>query len=164
MITPPDVKGNYYLWVLEDVKDRVGNATTEPVCSEMYFSIDDVAVVVNNIKMLNVNPEVEDENLFVKTNGTVTITFDVDKKVSQAPRVTINGQVVNVSATNDLSYKGTIEITESFTEGTLQLVISNIVSETGKASSITYTNDDLVEGPVIYDKTLPTFEYISKRS
>ena len=164
VITPADVKGNYYLWVLEGVKDRVGNPTTEPVCSEIYFSIDDVAVVVENIKMLNLVPEVENENLFVKTNGTVTISFDIDKKVSQTPRVTLNGQQVIISEVDDLSYKGTIEITESFKEGTLELIISNIVSETGKVSSKVYTNADLTEGPVIYDKTLPEFEYISKRS
>lgn len=168
VITPPNVKGDYYLWILEGVKDAVKgdvkNATNEPTVSEMYFSIDDVEVIVSNIKMINLNPEVENENFFVKTGGTVTISFDIDKEVSQTPKVTLNGQVVNVSETSDLSYTGTVEITETFAEGTLELTISNIISETGKANTTTYTNADLVEGPVIYDRTLPSFEYISKRS
>ena len=163
VITPSNVKGDYYLWVLAGVQDRLENKTEQPTISGK-FSIDDVIVAVENIKMLNLTPEVEDENYYVKTNGTVTISFEVDKKLSQTPKVTLNNQEVTVTKVDDLNYMTSVQVTEAYAEGALQLTISNIVSEAGKVNSKVYTNADLIEGPVVYDKTLPEFEYISKRS
>ena len=162
--TPPNVMGQYYLWILEGVEDRVGNPTTEPVCSGMYFNVDDVEVEVTNIKMLDMIPAVNNEYLFVRTDGTVTISFETDKKLGADAVVTLNGNPVEMNSSNNgLEHVGTIKITYAeFAEGVLQVRISNIVSETGKVSNRVYTNDDLTEGPVIYDRTLPVFEYISK--
>ena len=162
--TPPNVMGQYYLWILEGVEDRVGNPTTEPVCSGMYFNVDDVEVEVTNIKMLDMIPAVNNEYLFVRTDGTVTISFETDKKLGADAVVTLNGNPVEMNSSNNgLEHVGTIKITYvEFAEGVLQVRISNIVSETGKVSNRVYTNDDLTEGPVIYDRTLPVFEYISK--
>ena len=162
--TPPKVKGLLYLWILEGTKDRVGNETTEAVCSEMYFNVDDVEVIVSNIKMLNLSPAVNNEYLFVRTDGVATISFDTDKKLGENAIVTLNGYPVEMATNNGLNHVGTIKITQTeFNEGILDLKISHIVSEAGKVSETIYTNTDLVEGPVIYDRTLPVFEYISKR-
>jgi len=161
--TPENVMGEYYLWILEGVEDRVGNPTTEPVCSGMYFKVDNVDVVVTNIKMLDLAPVVDKEYLFVRTDGVVTVSFETDKKLGAEAFVTLNGYKVNMTAISDLEYVGTIDITTDFEEGVLQVEIKNIVSETGKVSTTVYTNADLTEGPVIYDRTLPVFEYISKR-
>ena len=161
--TPENVKGKYYLWILEGVEDRIGNPTTKPVCSEIYFNVDDVEVVVSNIKMLDLSPAVDAEYLFVKTSGMVTISFDTDKILGEDAVVTLNGNKVTMQSTDGLSHVGAIQITDDFEEGILQLSISNIVSETGKVNPQTYSNDDLVEGPVIYDRTIPVFEYISKQ-
>ena len=162
--TPTGVKGDYYLWILEGVKDKVGNVTTKPVCSGIYFSIDDQETVVSNIRMEDLSPAVEKEFLFVKTSGIVTISFETDKKLGKEPEVTLNGQKVVINSSADgLTHVGTITITNDFAEGVLQLRIANIVSETGKINKTIYTNDDLTEGPVFYDKTLPVFEYISKQ-
>lgn len=161
--TPEEVSGKYYLWILEGVKDKVGNPTTKAVCSEIYFNVDDVDVTVSNIKMLNLSPAVEEEHLFVKTNGEVTISFETDKKLGEDAIVTLNDTKVTMQSTDGLTHVGKVKIVDSFAEGTLQLSISNIVSETGKISTKTFSNVDLTEGPVIYDKTLPEFEYISKQ-
>ena len=165
IITPKEVKGNYYLWILEGIEDRVGNATPDPVCSEMYFSVDDQDVLVSNIQMLDLSPAVDGEYLFVKTDGMVTISFDTDKELGQDAIVTLNGQKVTMQTNDGLKHVGAIKITDSFDEGVLQLQISNIVSITGKVSTEVYTNDDIVpgKGPVIYDRTLPVLEYISKQ-
>lgn len=161
--TPREVMGNYYLWILKGVEDRVGNPTTDDVCSGMYFNIDDVDVKVTNIKMLDLEPAVANEILFVRTNGYVTVSFDTDKKLGAEAYVTLNGYKVDMNTTDGLTHSGTLRITDEFTEGELQLGISNIVSEAGRLSNQTYTNDDLTEGPVIYDKTLPALNYISKQ-
>ena len=162
--TPEGVKGDYYLWILEGIEDKVGNATTKPVCSEIYFSIDDQEIIVSNIKMEDLSPAVEKEYLFVKTSGVVTISFKTDKKLGEKPNVTLNGYSVAIQSSSDgLTHVGTVNITDDFEEGILQLKISNIVSETGKVNKETYDNSDLVEGPVFYDKTVPAFEYISKQ-
>lgn len=162
--TPAEVKGYYYLWILEGVEDRVGNPTTKPVCSEMYFNVDDVEVEVTNIKMLDLSPAVNNEYLFVRTNGMVTISFETDKKLGEDAVVTLNGYPVEIATNNGLTHVGTIKITQTeFKEGILEVRISHIVSEAGKVSNRVYTNSDLTEGPVIYDRTLPLFEYISKR-
>lgn len=160
--TPEGVKGQYYLCILEGVEDRLGNPTEKPVWSDMYFNIDDEDVMITNIKMLDLSPAVAQEYLFVKTGGVVTISFEADKELGKSPTVLLNGQAVQVETVDGLSYRGSIVITDSYEEGTLQLEITNVVSATGKVSSKTYTNDDLTEGPVIYDRTLPVFEYISK--
>lgn len=161
--TPAEVMGNYYLWILEGVEDRVGNPTTEAVCSGMYFNVDNVDVKLTNIKMLDLAPVVDKEYLFVRTDGVVTISFETDKKLGDKAEVTLNGYDVEMTAISDLEYVGTIDITSDFDEGVLEVEIKNIVSETGKVSTRVYTNDDLTEGPVIYDRTVPVFEYISKR-
>jgi len=129
----------------------------------MYFKVDNVDVVVTNIKMLDLAPVVDKEYLFVRTDGVVTVSFETDKKLGAEAFVTLNGYKVNMTAISDLEYVGTIDITTDFEEGVLQVEIKNIVSETGKVSTTVYTNADLTEGPVIYDRTLPVFEYISKR-
>lgn len=163
LTTPNAINGNYYLWILEGVKDSVGNATTKAVCSNIYFSVDDIEVSITNIKMQDLAPVVANEYLFVKTNGVVTISFEADKKLGEDAVVTLNNKEVNVQTTDGKKYIGAVEITDDFEEGTLQLKITNIVSETGKVNEKTYTNDDLTEGPVIYDKTVPVLEYISKK-
>ena len=113
--------------------------------------------------MLDLSPAVDAEYLFVKTSGMVTISFDTDKILGEDAVVTLNGNKVTMQSTDGLSHVGAIQITDDFEEGILQLSISNIVSETGKVNPQTYSNDDLVEGPVINDRTIPAFEYISKQ-
>ena len=164
LVTPQGANGTYYLWILEGVKDRVGNPTTEPVCSEFAFVVDDEEVEVTNIRMEDLSPAVEKEFLFVKTDGVVTISFETNKKLGVEPVVTLNGKKVTIVTSEDgLSHRGVITITDSFEEGILELEISNIVSESGKVNTKTYTNEDLTVGPVIYDRTLPVLEYISKQ-
>ena len=162
--TPPSVYDKYYLWILEGVEDSVGNPTTQAVCSGITFNVDDVEVQIVSIEMVNLSPAVDSEYLFVKTEGIVTIFFETNKKLGEEAVVTLNNQKVEVEAVSDLEYMGTIKITEKFEEGVLELKISNVVSETGKVSKSVYTNEDITgRGPVIYDKTLPVIEYISKQ-
>lgn len=163
IITPEGVKGNYYLWIDKGVKDSVGNETVKPEKSSFAFVLDDEEVKVSNIKMSNLMPEVVNEYYFVKENGYVTVSFEVDKKLGQNPVVKINEKLVTMETSDGLKYVGRIQITNSFEEGELQLNISNIVSETGRINKEIYTNEDLVEGPVYFDYTIPVLEYISKQ-
>ncbi len=161
--TPIDGKGEYYLWISKGIKDRVLNETTENYCSPISFLVDNIDVVVTNIQMLDLEPKVLGQTLFVKTGGTVTVSFDVDKPLGEDPIVKLNGQSVEMRTADQRTYVGTLEIPDTFEEGVLKLHITNIVSETGKVSTAVYDNDDLTKGPVIYDKTIPKIEYIRKR-
>ncbi len=161
--TPTGVKGTYYLWVFEGVSDAVGNLTTERVISD-GFVIDDVRPEVTNIKMFNANPAVAGEDLFVKTGGTVTVTFTVDKVLRYNPVVKIDDQTASTISHNGLDYTCTFPISEIYEEGTLYLFIGDVVAENGRTALRSYDNDDLVKGPVIYDRTLPLIEYIPKKN
>ena len=161
--TPTGVKGTYYLWVFEGVSDAVGNLTTEKVVS-VGFKVDDVRPEVTNIQMYNANPAVVGEDLFVKTGGTVTVTFTVDKILRYNPVVKLDDQTASTINHNDYNYTCTFPISEIYEEGTLYLFIGDVVAENGRTALRSYNNDDLVKGPVIYDKTLPLIEYVPKKT
>lgn len=168
--TPINEMGEYYLWIDKGVVDFVGNPTLEAVHSEFYFNIDSKDVEVTNIQMENLAPYVNADpkerlNFFAKTDSIVTISFDVDKPLGADPIVAVNG--IRITVTPDsakLHYTGTIRMQPDIEEGELQLQIMNLVSQTGKISEKVYNNNDLVRGPVIYDRTPPVLVYISKRS
>ena len=166
VVTPEGLNGEYYIWVLKGIKDAAGNETTENVVCNMRFVIDDEPAVLSNIKMLDVtpSPEVPDEHLFVKTGGEVTVTFTASKDLAADPIVRINGVNVDSITHSGRNWTCKITIDSSFKEGILELYIGDVVSINGRVSTTTYSNDDLVEGPVFYDKTLPVVNYIKKRS
>ena len=166
IITPEGKNGSYYLWIMQGTKDLVGNPTTVDVVSKVAFVIDDEEALITNIKMLNLNPPeiVSGEQLFVKTDGKVTITFTANKSLKSNPMVKVNGVNVNSISRSGRNYTCTITIDSSFEEGTLVLYIGDVISANGKTSNITYSNADLIEGPVYYDKTNPIVEYITKTS
>lgn len=166
--TPVGVVGTYYLWVDKGVMDAVGNTTTHATCDNgaVPFIVDDTIATISDITMLNVTPAVPNEKLFVKTDGTVTITFKASKPLGLNPVVKINGVNVDsiVPDSNKINYTCKIKITDSFSEGILELTISEIMSQQGKLSDIIYTNADIAngQGPVYYDKTFPVMEYDPK--
>ena len=160
--TPEGVKGTYYLWVYEGVKDAVGNATTAPVTSEFQFVIDDLRPEISNIRMFNANPAVPGEDLFVKTDGTVTVTFTASKALKQNPTVRLDDVNATSITHNGLDYTCTFPISTSYEEGILNLFIGDIIALNNRPSVRSYNNDDLTYGPVRYDRTLPEIEYIPK--
>lgn len=161
--TPEGEIGKYYLWIDKGVKDAVGNETKNAVCSEITFNVDDQDVTLSNIRMYNANPEISGESGFVKTNGTITVTFAAGKALASAPIVKIGGvDVTNITSIDNINWKATIVASSLIPEGTVSLNISGIVTQAGKPSSNTYTQDNLSEGPVIYDATTPSLEYIDK--
>ena len=110
------------------------------------------------------SPAVPSEQLFVKTDGTVTVLFKASKALGPDPVVKINGVSVDSIVHSGLNYTCRIKINESFEEGILQLSITGVVSRQGKLSDRVYTNEDISDGqgPVYYDKTLPILEYDPK--
>ena len=163
--TPTDVVGTYYLWIDRGLKDAVGNATKDPyVDKNVFFIVDDTVATLEDIYMLNVTPAVPSEQLFVKTDGTVTVLFKASKALGPDPVVKINGVSVDSIVHSGLNYTCRIKINESFEEGILQLSITGVVSRQGKLSDRVYTNEDISDGqgPVYYDKTLPILEYDPK--
>lgn len=161
--TPSGGVGEYYLWIDKGVEDAGNNKTTEAICSTIKFNIDDAELTVSNIRMYNPNPEITSQSGYVKTNGTVAVTFSSGKELSKAPTVNVGGIVSdNVTSTDNINWTATVIASSEMTEGPLSLNISNIVSVAGKTAVKEYTQSDLVEGPVIYDKTLPELEYIEK--
>jgi hypothetical protein len=164
VLTPAEVEGEFYLWIGRGIVDAVGNATTTDTWSPMTFIVDDMAATLSEITMLNLNPAVTGERLFVKTDGTVTITFKASKELFANPVVRVNGQNVDTISHSGLNYTCKIQITDEFREGTLQLEIGQVMSANGKLSSAVYTNSDIYnnQGPVFYDKTNPLIEYVPK--
>ncbi len=180
--TPEGVNGTYYLWVLPGTKDEAGNEVTNSYNEQGYsngtvhsvgFIVDDEKPQVKNIKMLDLTPAVAGEDpgdrLFIKTGETLTVTFTTTKILKANPIVRINGidmtkitKTDRVSA-NESDYTCTLVIDDTFTEGTLQLLITDVISANGRVGEEVYRNADLVEGPVYYDKTLPKLEYIKKK-
>lgn len=161
--TPTGVSGKYYLWIEKGVSDSLGNKTTENVCSTFAFNVDDEEVLLSNIKMYNPNPEVANQNGFVKTNGTVRVTFAANKALAKAPTVVVGGvTVTNVTSTDKLNWTASILATTAMSEGALTLKISGLEATSGKTSNKEYTNADLTGASVVYDKTLPGLEYIEK--
>ena len=163
--TPTDVVGTYYLWIDRGIPDAVGNKTPDPfVDKNVAFIVDDTIATLTEITMLNVTPSVPGEQLFVKTDGTVTVTFKASKPLGPDPVVKLNGVVVDSIVHSDLVYTCRLKITDSFEEGTLELMINGVVSRQGKLSDRIYTNADIYngKGPVYYDKTLPLLVYIPK--
>ena len=128
----------------------------------MGFTIDDVRPEVLNIQMFNPSPVVAGEDLFVKTNGTVVVTFSVDKTLRYDPVVKIDSRDAEEITHSGLNYTCTFTIDELFQEGTLHLFIGEVMAENGRLAERSYDNDDLIKGPVIYDKTPPLVEYIPK--
>jgi hypothetical protein len=165
--TPPQAKGNYYLWIQRGTEDAVGNATTSYTVSPMYFVVDDEEATITNIEMYNSSPDpkVPGEKYYVKTNGQVIVTFKTDKALKQDPVVRLNNVNMDIQSAEG-SYYCRIYIDESFEEGPLQLYIGDVISDYGRASDRVYTNDDITpgKGPVIYDKTPPKVEYIPKKT
>lgn len=161
--TPAGVMGEYYLWIDEGVSDAGNNKTTEPVCSESKFNVDDMELTLSNIRMYNPTPEIAGEGGFVKTDGTIMVVFASGKELANAPKVIIGGiQSSDVKSTDKINWTATVKATELIPEGEISLNISEIYAISGKAAQKNYTQDDLIEGPVIYDKTLPKLEYIDK--
>ena len=161
--TPAESKGEYYLWIDSGVSDALGNETEEPVCSKIKFNVDDEDVTISNIRMYNANPEIDGKRLFVKTGGTVTVTFAASKALGKAPKVIVGGVAsTNVTSSDMKNWTATIKAASAMPEGKLSLTISNIETESGKDSSNTYTEANLIEGPVTYDATLPVFENVNK--
>lgn len=163
VITPTGVSGEYYLWIDKGVQDSLGNKTTEVVCSSFTFNVDDEEVTLSNIKMYNPNPEVANQSGYVKTNGTVNVTFTSNKALASIPTVVIGGlNATNVTSTDKLNWTASILASTAMTEGTLTLKISGLETLAGKTSSKEYTGADLTGNAVVYDKTLPGLEYIEK--
>lgn len=161
--TPAGVIGEYYLWINEGVMDALGNKTTEAVCSPNKYNVDDQDVTLRNIRMYNANPEVEGVADFVKTNGIVTVSFAASKALSGAPEVYVGGiRVMDVTSSDSINWTATIVASTSMQEGKLSLSILNITTLAGKDSANTYTENDLIEGPVTYDDTLPVMENVDK--
>lgn len=161
--TPTNVKGIYYLWIYEGVLDAAGNATDRKVVGSIAFNIDDIRPELTNIKMFNANPAVPGEDLFVKTGGTVTVTFTASKELKQDPIVRIDDIDASRIRHDGLEYTCTFPISTSYEEGILYLFIGDVVAENGRMAVSSYDNDDLVKGPVRYDRTLPVLEYIPKK-
>ena len=165
--TPAGVNDTYYLWVDKGVVDKVGNASEAAYCGKTTpFIVDDTTAELTDITMLDVNPAVPGEVLFVKTDGIVTITFNANKPLAINPVVRINGVNVDTITSNEdkTSFTCTIKIVDSFAEGTLQLTIAEVMTKQGKLSDRVYTNADIAngQGPVYYDKTFPVMEYDPK--
>ena len=80
------------------------------------------------------------------------------------PIVRINGSDVNSITHSGRNWTCKLIIDSSFAEGNLILYIGDVISINGRVSNITYGNNDLVEGPVYYDKTPPVVTYIKKKS
>ncbi len=131
----------------------------------MRFVIDDEQARLSDIKMFNNTPprEVENERLFVKTGGEVTVTFTASKDLFTDPIVRINGADVNSITHSGRNWTCKLIIDSSFAEGDLNLYIGDVISINGRVSNIIYTNADLAEGPVYYDKTMPVVTYIKKK-
>lgn len=163
IITPEGAIGDYYLWINSGVKDAVGNETQDAICSLDKYNIDDQDVTISNIRMYNETPVIEGKTGYVKKGGTVTLTFTASKALKGAPKVTIGGVTVSdVTSTDSTNWKAIITVGNEMPEGKLSLAIESIVTLAGKNSVNTYDEDDLVEGPVIYDDTLPTMENVNK--
>ncbi len=161
--TPEGVTGEYYVWVNAGVKDGLGNATKEAVCSPVKYNVDDQEASVGSIRMFNATPEVEGMTGFVKTNSIITVSFIASKALGEAPEVYVAGErVTDIVSSDKVNWTATIPVNTSMPEGEISLRISNIKTLAGKDSNKTYTDSDLIEGPVIYDNTLPTMESVDK--
>jgi len=148
---------------MSGIKDTVGNETTSNTISSISFNVDDEEASISNIKMKNLNPTVDGMNFFAKTGDTITITFTSNKILGKDPTVKLNDKdVTNIVTYDGQNYTCKINIDESFEEGTLELKITDVVSSTGRSDDTVYTNNNLTEGPVIYDKTPPSMEYVKK--
>lgn len=162
--TPSDVVGKYYLWIKEGVKDAVGNETTAPVKSSMYFDVDDRAPHLLTRTMRNKAADAIDE-LYAKTGSTITVEIEADKELAQGPLVTINSngatKTARATSTDKINWTATITLDTSFAEELLDDVkFSDYTSSTGKVGEeYTTTTDNKY---VTYDKTLPALEYINK--
>ena len=163
--TPEGLNGTYYLWVFKGTKDKVGNEIPTDTISQVGFVIDDEQPKLSNIKMVNKNPasEVPNEKYFVRTGGEVTVTFTSDKDLRSNPIIRINGVNMTSVTHSGKNWTCKLRIDSTLEDGTLQLYIGDVISVNGRVSSTTYSNSDLVEGPVYYDKTLPAIEYINKK-
>lgn len=161
--TPTGVTGEYYLWINEGVADALGNKTTEAVCSPNKYNVDDQDVTIGSIRMYNANPEIAGITDYVKTNGIVTVSFVTSKALRGAPEVAIGGvKATDVTSSDRINWTATITANTSMPEGKLSLSISKITTLAGKDSANTYDEGDLIEGPVIYDNTLPVIENVDK--
>lgn len=161
--TPPGANGRYYLWIYEGILDAVGNETTEPTVSSMSFDVDDEKPELTNIKMFNADPAVPGEELYVKTGGTVTVTFTASKELRANPIVRINNINASTITHNTRNeYTCTFPIDTNYEEGLLDLFIGDVTSKAGRLSERSYNEEDLIKGPVRYDRTLPVIVYIPK--
>lgn len=161
--TPSGGIGQYFLWINSGVEDALGNKTKEAVCSIDKYNIDDQDLRVTDIRMYNSNPSVEAKTNYVKTNGIVTVTFATSKALKGAPTVKIGGvTVTDITSSDNINWVAKVVATQEMPEGRLTLSISNIITSAGKLSAKTYNENDLIEGPVIYDRTLPTMENVEK--
>ena len=161
--TPANLTGSYYLWIDKGVEDALGNKTAKSVCSSFAFNIDDEEAALSNIKIYNPTPEVENQSGFVKTNGTIAVTFTANKALATAPTINVGGlNVTNITSDDKINWSATIVAATSMPEGELALKISGIKSLAGKESTKQYTNADLTGSSLIYDRTLPELEYIKK--
>ncbi|MBO5179384.1 MAG: hypothetical protein J6B87_03465 [Clostridia bacterium] len=161
--TPTGVAGEYYLWIDKGIEDSLKNKTTQTVCSTFTFNIDDEEIVLSNIKMYNPNPEVENQSGYVKTNGTVNVTFTSNKALAKAPTISVGGiNVTNITSTDKINWTASIVATTAMPEGSLTLKISGLETVAGKTSSNEYTDANLTGNRVVYDKTTPTLEYVEK--
>lgn len=163
IVTPAGAMGEYYLWINEGIEDAVGNKTKEAICGVNRYNVDDQDVTLSEIRMYNANPAVEGKTDYVKTNGEVTVTFKVSKALKGAPTVKIaEVTVTDVTSVDRINWVAKITATTAMPEGKLSLNISNVITQAGKESANTYNEDDLIEGPVIYDDTLPIMENVDK--
>ena len=164
--TPAELNGTFYLWVMKGIKDEAGNDTKQNVVGTLGFIIDDEKPTLSNIKMLDYTPADPGidpgDQLHIRTNQIVTVSFTTSKHLKYDPIVRINDVDMIISHTGK-NYVCTLKIDNTFTEGTLKLYIGDIISINGRLADRTYSNNDLVAGPVIYDRTLPVVEYIKKK-
>ena len=162
--TPSGVTGRFYLWIKEGIEDAVGNATTQPTVSSIYFEVDDVAAELTVRTMRNEEDDVLDA-LFVRTGKRITINMTANKELSTGPLVEIITPTGTLSArgtsSNGINWVATINVTETLTEVLLNNVkYSDYTSTSGKAGLEYTTNSD--GEYMTYDKTLPVLNYVNK--
>lgn len=162
--TPSGVKGRYYLWVNQGVRDAVGNVTTEVVKSSIYFEVDDIAPELITRTMRNKTTGAIDE-LYVNTGAEITVTIVSDKELSQGPLVeiitTTGTKQARATSSDGINWTAKITADATFTEGLLNNVrFSDYLGASGKAGGNYTTTTDGVY--ITYDKTLPALEYINK--
>lgn len=161
--TPAGGVGEYYLWIDKGIQDALGNVTTEAVCSTVRYMIDDEDVVLSNIRMYNPTPDIASYPNFVKKNGTITVTFASQKALGEAPSVVVGGvAATTVTSLDNFNWTATMLATDVMPEGALSLTISDLKTISGKISNKEYTEINITGNRLVYDKTLPTLEYIEK--